>query len=93
MSMYVDSLMMAEMVRRNMCECTNKCIVQLLVVKTYIYLYFPVSILPLPTMTYDSGHVSSPVYCKAAHSTNSVAVDETAALLRRTWSQHGRMRR
>ena len=32
-SMYVDSLMMAEMVSRNMSECKNKFIVQWLVVK------------------------------------------------------------
>ena len=33
MSMYVNSLMMAEMISRNMAECKNKFIVQLLVVK------------------------------------------------------------
>jgi hypothetical protein len=36
MSVYVDSLIMAEAVSRNMYECKNKFVVQWLVVKTYI---------------------------------------------------------
>jgi hypothetical protein len=48
MSMYVDSLMMAEMVSRNMQECKNKFIVQWLVVQNlHIVINFILKILAM----------------------------------------------